>query len=280
MHINSLFYQKFFQSIAISEGNNSNFQETLFFPNKIVSFLGLYDKGKTFILNSLLNTSLPSEKKVQSHGISFKQISNENEAPFLYIDTVGAYSPIEIIDENSVQEKELTEALILDVVFAISEYFICVINEFKAFDQRYLSKLAKMLNKHCSNKQFKQLIVVHNFKEIENQEILDHLWETQAPKFFGKGVFMKSKVAAVNPITGKSQEKHVHWFHTACSRHVRLANEDSMLGNSLNPWSLALIKSWLLVKKILMLSMLIKIFFIVARMIIWKKIISFPLGIY
>lgn len=251
MYINSLFYQKFIvsESVSKNEENNSKFKEALLFPNKIVSFLGLYDKGKTFILNNLLNTSLPSEKKVRSHGISFKQISNENETPFLYIDTIGAYSPIEIIDENSVHEKELTESLILDIIFAISEYFICVINEFKAFDQRYLSKLAKMLDKHCSNKNFKQLIVVHNFKEIESQEILDHLWETQAPKFFGKGVFMKSKVAAVNPITGKSQEKHVHWFHTACSRHVRLANEDSMLGNSLNPWSLALIKSWLLVKK-------------------------------
>lgn len=217
------------------------------FTQKIVAFLGLYDKGKTFVMNSLINTNLPSEKKVKSHGLSLKTTNIENETQVLYIDTMGAYTPVEIIDENSIDDKELMESLILEVVFEFSGYFICVLNEFTAFDQRYLSKLWKMLKLHEKNKQFKQLIIVHNFKEVENQEMLDHLWETQVEKIFGRGNFAKSKVSTINPINGKYQEKHVNWFYTDHSRHIRLANDDSMLGNSLNPWALALIRSWLMV---------------------------------
>ena len=212
----------------------------------MVSFLGLYDKGKSFVLNNLTNTSLPSEKKVQTRGISFKEFQLEDETKLILLDTIGSYSPVNVINENSVNEKESTEQFLLEFVFEISDYFICLMNDFTAVDQRYLDKLSKILKKY-RNKSINEIIVVHNFKEVESQEILDHLWETQAPKIYGEGIFQRTKVSAINPINGKFQEKHVHWFQTNYSRHVRLANDDSMLGNSLNPWTFSLLKHWLTV---------------------------------
>lgn len=38
----------------------------------IVAVLGLYDKGKTFVLNNISNAKLPSGKKVATKGLSFK----------------------------------------------------------------------------------------------------------------------------------------------------------------------------------------------------------------
>jgi len=40
-----------------------------------VAVVGLYDKGKTFVLNNLTQSNLPSGKKVNTKGISFKVIS-------------------------------------------------------------------------------------------------------------------------------------------------------------------------------------------------------------
>lgn len=51
-------------------------------------------------------------------------------------------------------------------------------------------------------------------KEVENTEILDHLWEEQVTKIYGHGSNQRTKVAAINPINMKLQEKHVSWFKT------------------------------------------------------------------
>lgn len=230
------------KEVSASEGESSLEFRT---NERIVSFIGLYDKGKSFVLNNLTNINLPSQRKILSRGLSFKEFYIE-ETKLILLDTVGSYSPVNVLNENSVKEREMTELFLLDLVFEISDYFIFVMNDFTALDQRYLDKLSKML-KSSKNKPFNQIIVVHNFKEVESQEILDHLWETQVPKIYGEGIFHRTKVSAINPINGKSQEKHVHWFQTHHSRHIRLANDDSMLGNSVNPWTFSLVKLWLTV---------------------------------
>ena len=40
----------------------------------IVAVIGLFDKGKTFILNKLTNENLPSSKKVNTKGLSLKNV--------------------------------------------------------------------------------------------------------------------------------------------------------------------------------------------------------------
>jgi len=63
----------------------------------------------------------------------------------ILLDTVGSYSPVRVISELSVIEKEATELFILDLVFEISDYFICVVNDFTSLDQRYLDRLSRSL---------------------------------------------------------------------------------------------------------------------------------------
>jgi hypothetical protein len=63
----------------------------------------------------------------------------------ILLDTVGSYSPVRVVSELSVIEKEATELFILDLVFEISDYFICVVNDFTSLDQRYLDRLSRSL---------------------------------------------------------------------------------------------------------------------------------------
>lgn len=52
----------------------------------------------------------------------------------ILVDTAGSYSPVRIVNELSIVEKEATEMFIMDLVFEISDYFICVVNDFTSLD--------------------------------------------------------------------------------------------------------------------------------------------------
>lgn len=75
----------------------------------VVAVLGLYDKGKTFVLNNLTETKLPSGKKVATKGLSFKHVQVEGGTKFVLLDSEGSYSPVKVSNELSVVEKEATE---------------------------------------------------------------------------------------------------------------------------------------------------------------------------
>jgi hypothetical protein len=111
-------------------------------------------------------------------------------------------------------------------------------------DQRYLDKLTRSLQ-NSPTKGFREVIVIHNFKEVENADILSHIWETQVRQIYSMGNEQTTKVAARNPLTGKLEEKTVSWFKSPYTRHVCLVNQDSILGYNQNPWAFSLLRYWL-----------------------------------
>lgn len=206
--------------------------------------MGLYDKGKTFVLNNLSSSNLPSGKKVNTKGLSFKYVNVDEGTRLILLDTAGSYSPVKVQNQMSIIEREATEHFILELVFDISDYFLFVVNDFTSLDQRYLDKLSRSLQT-TANKSFREVIVIHNFKEVEGQDILDHIWETQVKQIYSDGSTQQTLVAAKNPMTGKLEEKKVTWFKSPFTRHVCLVNQDSLLGMSLNPWTFSLLRYWL-----------------------------------
>lgn len=125
----------------------------------------------------------------------------------------------------------------------MSDYFLCVVNDFTSLDQRYLDKLTRNLQN--SKKDFREVIVVHNCKEVIDEDTLRHVWETQVTAIYGSGTPQTTLVAAQDPTSNRLVEKAVGWFKTPFSRHVLLANSDSDLGENLNPWAFSLLRYWL-----------------------------------
>jgi len=142
-----------------------------------------------------------------------------------------------------VVEKEATELFLSELIFEMSDYFLCVVNDFTSLDQRYLDKLTR--NLQGSKKDFREVIVVHNCKEVIDEDTLRHVWETQVTAIYGSGTAQSTLVAAVDPTSKVLVEKAVGWFKTPFSRHVLLANADSDLGEQLNPWAFSLLRYWL-----------------------------------
>ena len=54
---------------------------------------------------------------------------------------------------------------------------------------------------------FREVIVVHNLKEVTSAQVLAHVWETQVTQIYSGGSRMSTQVAAVNPNTRKLEEK-------------------------------------------------------------------------
>jgi hypothetical protein len=91
----------------------------------IVAVLGLYDKGKTFVLNNISNAKLPSGKKVATKGLSFKHVEVSGGTKFILLDSEGSFSPVKVSNELSVVEKEATELFLQELIFEMSDYFLC-----------------------------------------------------------------------------------------------------------------------------------------------------------
>ena len=103
--------------------------------DSVFSLVGMYDKGKTFVLNRLTGLNFKSGKKYTTRGISMKEVIVDREK-FFVLDTAGTNSPI---DFSKIQErdKKLTEAYIQELAFSLSDYFIVVVNDFTAKDQNF-----------------------------------------------------------------------------------------------------------------------------------------------
>ncbi len=231
-------FSESFAKRAASEAKGSSDEG---WEGAVVAVVGLYDKGKTYVLNQITQSKLPSGKKVSTKGLSFKHVSVES-TNFVLLDSAGSYSPVKVINDLSVAQKEATELFLMDLIFDVADYFICVVNDFTSLDQRYLDKLMRLLQ--SSSKPFREIIVVHNLKDITNPKVLDHIWKTQVTHIYAGGSLMKTMVAAPNS-KGALELRQVDWFKTEFSRHVCLANHDSKLGQTINPWAISLLKYWL-----------------------------------
>ena len=60
----------------------------------IVGVMGYYDKGKSWLLNKLMDTSFPSSKRLATDGISFCMTKGPSSTKWLILDTAGFGSPV------------------------------------------------------------------------------------------------------------------------------------------------------------------------------------------
>ena len=202
-----------------------------------LSITGAYDKGKTYIINRLCNINFPSGKKSETKGISLKSTSIQNNK-LIVVDTAGIQSPVNF-KVMTLEEKINTEKRLRDIVFLLSDLFILVVNDFTILDQKILQKLKRQIleNKNKSNK---IVIVIHNFKDIDNPQDLEEVWLRQILSTYPPGEKIKEQV--YNLISNNHQVK---WLQTECTRHLIFVNDNCEFGRSCNDDCLELLKTFI-----------------------------------
>lgn len=193
----------------------------------VISVVGGFDKGKSMLLNKLVDGSFPSSCRVHTMGLSFKQLEYEKRN-YILVDSAGKDSAFMVSHESdmSVNDSEAEDRFISDVVFEISDIFIFVVNEISGKEQREIHRLTQRLSR--SNKRFKDLFVVVNLKHAKSEEDFEALVK-QHISFYPEGQIQSQKVPGQNDYISYLSGGNMY------QRHFFIAYEDSNMGRKINP---------------------------------------------
>lgn len=142
---------------------------------RIIAVVGLFDKGKTWLLNKLFGVNLPAGKLCTTRGLSFLWIK---ERRMLLIDSAGVQSTVSYRKQavDAIHDAMTTESLVFKVISRISHQMIFVVNDLTWFEQKYLEMLHQ---NYVQCKKQKELIVVHNLRNTSDLKEATELFRGQ-----------------------------------------------------------------------------------------------------
>ena len=205
----------------------------------VFALVGLYNKGKTFILNQLTGSLFGSGQSYTTKGISMKEVTIDKDK-FFVLDTAGTNSPIDLTKIQE-RDKKITEVFIQDLALSIADYFILVVNDFTSKDQKILRRIVQYAKEQ---RQSKSIFVIHNFKDVKEQALHQYVWEEQVIKIFapvqGNGEINTSVHVTLDD--GRSEERIIPYYKGEHTTHYSLVNNSSKYGAEFNKSSIQLIK--------------------------------------
>lgn len=143
----------------------------------VVTVLGAYNRGKSFLLNQLCNVALPNGNLVHTEGISITA-GKENYTNIVFLDTAGTDTPVK---NDDIDCKRATEALLREVVLHLCTFIIVVVNRLRATDQVYIREILK----HCQAiKKKAGIIIVHNLLDIETAHDIEETIHNEVEYIF------------------------------------------------------------------------------------------------
>ena len=144
---------------------------------RVISVVGLFNKGKTFLLNKLFDLHLPSGRTQVTQGLSFVYLK---ERKMLVIDSPGVQSTVSYKSDGAdrVVDAQSTETFIFELISQISDHVIFVVNDFTSFEQLKVQTFEKKeLSRNVRAP--RELIVVHNLCDAHEVEDAEKLFRKQ-----------------------------------------------------------------------------------------------------
>ncbi|CAF1540033.1 unnamed protein product [Adineta ricciae] len=133
----------------------------------VVSVLGAYNRGKSFLLNQLCNVSLPITA------------GRQNYTNIVFLDTAGTDTPVR---NDEIEYKRAREALLREVVLHLSTFIIIVVNRLRTTDQIYINQILKY---YRNSPHKKTIIIVHNLLDVEKIPDVDKIISEEIQWIFG-----------------------------------------------------------------------------------------------
>jgi hypothetical protein len=138
---------------------------------RIVGVVGLFDKGKTKMINMLFGKSFRSSKVYTTQGLSFVYVPARK---MLVVDTAGVQSTVSFRpqDVEPIVDAQTTEAFLFELISRMSDMLIFVVNDFTWVEQK---NVAMFHQKDKLQNKRRELIVLHNLRTtctLKEAEIL------------------------------------------------------------------------------------------------------------
>ncbi|CAE7267841.1 unnamed protein product, partial [Symbiodinium necroappetens] len=188
---------------------------------RIVAVVGLFDKGKTFLINKLFGVNLPSGKLHTTKGLSFLWIE---ERRMLVLDSAGVQSTVSYraqAVQDAILDAQTTESLMFEMISRIAHHMIFVVNDLTWFEQKYVAMLHQ---KYVQGGQQKELVVVHNLRNTTEVQEACKLLSRQVTRCYdgeqshlGELIFTQDAGAGAPPL-----------------HHIGLCYEFSKAGDAFN----------------------------------------------
>eukprot|EP01001_Neometanema_parovale_P011480 NODE_772_length_2108_cov_85.934005_g734_i0.p1 GENE.NODE_772_length_2108_cov_85.934005_g734_i0~~NODE_772_length_2108_cov_85.934005_g734_i0.p1 ORF type:complete len:642 (+),score=96.86 NODE_772_length_2108_cov_85.934005_g734_i0:54-1979(+) len=213
----------------------------------IVTVLGEFNKGKTWVLNELTGSKLPSGVNIRTEGLSFKRLELARRELAL-LDTAGAGSPVKSVTPGQLQQKKAMEKFLRDVVFECADIFMYIVNDISAEEQIQLHSLALSLEQ--STKDEKRILVIHNLRERQTAEDMKEARDKIVEMYESTGCYACVSEEVTNDNTGERRAIDVlcglkeHRL-AKYQMHLFIGGQGSPAGK-LNPWVFSKIRHTLL----------------------------------
>ena len=156
---------------------SSDFDPEASSPLRIIAVVGLFNKGKTFLLNKLFNLNLPHGNAVVTQGLSCVHVK---ERRMLLIDSPGVQATVSYLQSdgpNRVTDAQSTEGFLFELVSQLSDHVIFVVNDFTSQEQKYV-QMFEQKDKEAG-RAAREMIVVHNLLCTKDEAEAEKIFKRQ-----------------------------------------------------------------------------------------------------
>lgn len=250
----------------IQDGWEINIKNNYKFSNVFVKigFIGETKKGKTYVLQKIINKDINKEEIIPTKGLSIKYPKEDdfqNNRNFILIDTAGIEKPllnndkkilfqdkIELFKlEDLTKEKLLIELFLLHFIITYSEIPLLVVGDLTFSEQKLFSKIQNILR---NQKHEKKIFVIHNLQNYNNIQEVNEYIEKVLLKL--KGVYLQKRDFIDTSINEENGPKNKIFYeqkfvgnHTYNIIHLIMANEFSEAGKYYNTFAIDFVKKQL-----------------------------------
>lgn len=222
-----------------------------------IAMLGMFNRGKTYVMNHLTKRDFAAGKLKHTEGLSM--MLAEHGMPWLMMDSAGEQQPV---PRSLYRDRQFSETFLKDLVTQNSHVMIVVVNSLTFADQTCLDNLEETLTQQQNLfKRRPLVIVVHNYLnmesvkdvkakihkdliesfEAEEREVrLSHEGTGESDKFWVHKLlkYTEGDDGDVNPIDISPED-------SLDVRHVVIAREGTEAGDHFNNKTFVLLRTWL-----------------------------------
>ncbi|KAM9967828.1 hypothetical protein ACTFIW_001915 [Dictyostelium discoideum] len=147
----------------------------------IVCALGLYNKGKSYVLSRLLGINLSSSYYQHTEGLSVISSRSIMSEVLIGLDTQGSQKPVK--PPYTIRDSEATERFLQELALHLSDVVLIVVDRLTRDDQSYI-KQVKQKYSLIAGKLVSNVIIVHNLSHVRTHEELNTVIDEEVQTIF------------------------------------------------------------------------------------------------
>ncbi|EAL65190.1 hypothetical protein DDB_G0284527 [Dictyostelium discoideum AX4] len=204
----------------------------------IVCALGLYNKGKSYVLSRLFGLNLNSSYYQHTEGLSVVSSRSTMSDVLIGLDTQGSQKPVK--PPYTIRDSEATERFLQELALHLSDVVLIVVDRLTRDDQSYI-KQVKQKYSLIAGKNASNVIIVHNLSHVRTVEKL-------------KTVIVEEVETIFNAVRSENLSCKCHYWTNKDdgTRHVVIAQDENKLdgtpesraGQISNVPTFSLLKEW------------------------------------